>query len=161
MTLTLKQEAFAEAYVETGNACESYRRAYDVSPDCKPRTIEKRSGELLKNGAVTGRLAELKAANAQRHEITVDGLIDMAMRAYNKAMGEPKGASAAVSAVMAIARITGNDKGEGVELPPLPQPVLRIEYAIVDPALGTRSIVDVEAPKRLEPLPPLRLPAPN
>ena len=36
--LTPKQEAFACAYVETGNASEAYRRAYDVAPDCKPNT---------------------------------------------------------------------------------------------------------------------------
>ena len=30
--LTQKQEAFALAYVETGNAAEAYRRAYDVKP---------------------------------------------------------------------------------------------------------------------------------
>ena len=32
--LTPKQDAFACAYVETGNASEAYRRAYDVAPDC-------------------------------------------------------------------------------------------------------------------------------
>ena len=28
--LTIKQEAFARAYVETGNASEAYRRAYNA-----------------------------------------------------------------------------------------------------------------------------------
>ena len=35
--LTQKQEAFALAYVETGNAAEAYRRAYDVDVECSPK----------------------------------------------------------------------------------------------------------------------------
>ena len=60
MKLTPKQEAFALAYIETGNASEAYRRAYDVSPDCKPNTVEKRACELIRDGKVAGRIAELQ-----------------------------------------------------------------------------------------------------
>ncbi len=58
--LTPKQEAFCLAYLKTGNASEAYRQAYDVA-DMTERTIQKRAGELLKNGAVTGRLTGLQA----------------------------------------------------------------------------------------------------
>ncbi len=74
--LTPKQEAFACAYVETGNASEAYRRAYDVAPDCKPNTVEKRACELLKNGKVAGRVEQLQAAHAERHNVTIDRLTD-------------------------------------------------------------------------------------
>lgn len=73
--LTPKQEAFVRAYLETSNASEAYRRAYDVAPDCKPNTIEKRACELLKNGKVAGRLEVLQAEIARRHDITVDKII--------------------------------------------------------------------------------------
>lgn len=73
--LTAKQEAFVRSYMETGNASEAYRRSYDVAPDCKPNTIEKRACELLKSGKVAGRLAELQAAVAERHEITIDKIV--------------------------------------------------------------------------------------
>ena len=59
--LTQKQEAFCLAYIETGNASEAYRRAYDASR-VKPETINKRASESLADGAVTGRIGELRQA---------------------------------------------------------------------------------------------------
>ena len=61
MALTAKQEAFALAYLQTGNASEAYRRAYNAE-NMKPETVNKRACELMANGAITGRLAELNAA---------------------------------------------------------------------------------------------------
>lgn len=75
MKLTPKQEAFAQAYIETGNASEAYRRAYEVSSTTKANTIEKRACELLKHGKVGGRIAELQAAHQKRHEVTVDRIL--------------------------------------------------------------------------------------
>jgi phage terminase small subunit len=76
VSLTLKQEAFCSAYIETGgNASEAYRRVYDVSPDCKPNTVEKRACELLKNGKVAGRIAALRAEISKRLEITADKVV--------------------------------------------------------------------------------------
>lgn len=75
MKLTPKQEAFAQAYIETGNASEAYRRAYNVSAGTKPNTIEKRACELLKHGKVAGRIAELQAGAQKRHEVTVDRIV--------------------------------------------------------------------------------------
>ena len=49
--LTPKQEAFARAYVETGNASEAYRRAYDAD-NMKPEVVKVKACELLKNGNV-------------------------------------------------------------------------------------------------------------
>jgi phage terminase small subunit len=135
VTLTLKQEAFAQAYVETGNASEAYRRAYDVSPECKPRTIEKRASEMLKNGAVTGRLAQLQAKVAKKHEITVDSLVQELELARTAAMTNPRGISAAVSATMGKAKLLGLvvDKAETTGPNGGPMQVHnRIEYAIVD-----------------------------
>ena len=57
--LTIKQETFALAYVETGNASEAYRRGYSA-PRMKPETINKRASELLVNGEVTGRIERLR-----------------------------------------------------------------------------------------------------
>lgn len=73
--LTPKQEAFAYAYIETGNASEAYRRSYNVSPNAKPNTVEKRACELLKNGKVAGRVAQLKAELKERHEVTIDRVV--------------------------------------------------------------------------------------
>lgn len=73
--LTPKQEAFSRAFVETGNASEAYRRAYDVSADSKPNTIEKRACELLRHGKVAGRVAQLQAEIAARHDVTIDRIV--------------------------------------------------------------------------------------
>jgi phage terminase small subunit len=73
--LTIKQEAFAQAYIETGNASEAYRRAYQVSPSTKPNTVEKRACELLKHGKVAGRIAELQAGHQKRHDVTIDRIV--------------------------------------------------------------------------------------
>lgn len=61
MALTPKQENFCLAYLETGNASEAYRRSYDAE-NMKPETINKRASELLDNGEIAGRLAELNQA---------------------------------------------------------------------------------------------------
>ncbi len=62
--LTPKQEAFYREYLNTGNASEAYRRAYNASR-MKPRTIEQRAHELLKHSEIAARLAE-QATEARR-----------------------------------------------------------------------------------------------
>ena len=58
--LTPKQEAFARAYVETGNASEAYRKIYNASR-MKPETVNRKAKELLDNGKITARVDELRA----------------------------------------------------------------------------------------------------
>ena len=103
--LTIKQEKFCQVYIETGNASEAYRRAYDAS-GMKPNTVEKRACELLKNGKVAGRVRELASAHAQRHEITIDKLTEMLVHAYKLAMKkEVASPSAAVSATLGLGKL--------------------------------------------------------
>jgi phage terminase small subunit len=73
-TLTPKQESFAQAVVVTGNQSEAYRMAYDVGENTKPETIWKRASELMADGAVSGRVAELKAQAAERLMVTLESL---------------------------------------------------------------------------------------
>ena len=58
MSLTPKQEKFCLVYLETGNASEAYRQAYDAQ-SMKPETVNKRASELLDNGVIAGRLEAL------------------------------------------------------------------------------------------------------
>ncbi len=74
MALTIKQEKFCTVYIETGNASEAYRQAYNSS-NMKNETINRKAHEVLENGNVTARLNELKEKHAKRHEITVDTLL--------------------------------------------------------------------------------------
>lgn len=104
--LTPKQEAFAQAYVETGSASEAYRRAYNVGAKTKPEVVHVKASELLKNGKVAVRVAELQAAAQERHEITVDDLIAELEEARDIAKAEGQ-AAAAVSATLGKAKLLG------------------------------------------------------
>lgn len=74
--LTPKQERFCQVFLEKGNASQSYREAYDVAPNTKPETVNRKAAELLANGKITARLDELRAELKKRHEITMDSLVD-------------------------------------------------------------------------------------
>ena len=103
--LTPKQEAFACAYVETGNASEAYRRAYDAGA-MKEETIWRKAKECLDNGKVTARVEQLQAKHAKRHEITVDSITEMLKEDRDLARKNDQ-ASAAVSASMGLAKLHG------------------------------------------------------
>lgn len=62
MTLTMKQEAFCLAYLETGNASEAYRRAYPASLKWKDKSVWEKSSVMLSDVNVQSRVAELRAA---------------------------------------------------------------------------------------------------
>lgn len=108
--LTQKQEKFCQAYIETGNASEAYRTAY-AADKMKPEAIHVKASELLSNGKVTVRVAELKAEVRARHDVTVDSLIRELEEARQAALAaETPQSSAAVAATMGKAKLTGLDK---------------------------------------------------
>jgi len=112
-SLTPKQEAFAQLYIETGNASEAYRRAYTVRETTKAATVWESASKLLADPKVSTRVAALQAAHRARHDTTVDTLTDEFEDARRLAMvtGQP---GAAVAATTGKARIHGLDKGEGL-----------------------------------------------
>jgi phage terminase small subunit len=116
--LTIKQEAFCQKYIETGNASEAYRQAYDAD-GMKPETVAKRASELLASGEVAGRVAELRHSVLERHAVTVNSLIAELEEARQVAKQREQGA-AMVSATMGKAKLAGLDgegSGAGSELP--------------------------------------------
>ncbi|WP_313398176.1 terminase small subunit [Stenotrophomonas sp.] len=118
--LTPKQEAFAQAYVETGNASEAYRRAYQAA-GMKAETVTKRASELLGRGDVKGRVAELQGEVQQAHGVTVATLIAELEEARQVAKAKEQGA-AMVAATMGKAKLSGLDKevgGDGDEPAPV------------------------------------------
>lgn len=107
MPLTPKQEAFALAYVETGNASEAYRRSYNAEK-MKPSVIAVKASELLASGNVAVRVAELQAAHVERHAITVDDILRELEEARALAAGGEKPQPAAmVAASMGKAKLLG------------------------------------------------------
>ena len=110
LKLTIKQEAFARAYVETGNASEAYRRAYNSSK-MKPESVNESASRLLADVKITARLAELRKPIMQRHNVTVDSLVLELEEARQAALSaETPQSSAAVAATMGKAKICGLDK---------------------------------------------------
>lgn len=83
--LTPKQEAFARAYVETGNASEAYRLAYPKSRKWPPDSVHSRASHMLKNSKVLARVEALRAEHRARHDVTVDRLTEEAFEALETA----------------------------------------------------------------------------
>lgn len=132
--LTPKQEKFCQLYIELGNASEAYRQAYDVK-NMKPETVKRKSQELLSNGTITATfIKELKDAHQQRHNITVDNLLQKLERVYHEAMDrDTPQFSSAVNAVMGQAKILGFDKQV-------------IDHTNSDGSLNRPTIIELVAP---------------
>lgn len=106
--LTPKQENFCLAYLETGNASEAYRRAYDAD-GMTPGSINVKASELLSNVKIAVRLDELREPILKRHAITVDDLLAELEEARRLAL-ETEAPAPAVSATMGKAKLLGLDK---------------------------------------------------
>lgn len=107
--LTPKQEAFALAFLETGNAAEAYRRAYDVAPDAKDNWIYVESCQLLDNPKVALRLKELRDQAEKLSIFTLAAAMEEFEEARQAALREGQ-AAAAVSATTGKVKLFGLDK---------------------------------------------------
>lgn len=137
MSLTPKQEAFCLAYLETGNASEAYRRAYNAE-NMKAGTIAVKASELLANGKVAVRLAEMRQAAAKRNQITVDDLLRELEEARTKALNcENPQSSAAVSATLGKAKLLGLDRPDiGLDLEAKRLNIEKLRRELEDPNQG-------------------------
>src|ERR1051325_208423 len=108
--VTEQQEKFAQAFVETGNASESYRRSYKTE-NMNENSISRKAHDVLHNVKVTARIAALRETHTKRHAITVDTLLDKLNKVYTVALAaDTPQSSAAVQAVMGQAKLLGLDK---------------------------------------------------
>lgn len=113
--LTDKQEAFALAYIETGNAAEAYRRAYDVAENARDGWLYVEACQLLDNPKVALRLEELQQ-QAQRLSIyTIGKAIDEYEEARRLAISL-ENPNAAVSAINGKVKLFGLDRPQRVEV---------------------------------------------
>lgn len=98
--MTPKQEHFARLYVETGNASEAYRQAYNAE-NMKPETVTNEAYKLLQSPDISAMVDDLKAEARQRHRVIVDDLLHELEQARAAALAAPTPqSSAAVSATM-------------------------------------------------------------
>jgi len=103
--LTPKQEAFALAYVETGNASEAYRRSYDAE-NMKPESIWVEACRTLGDPNVGLRVSELQTAARERTLVTVESITreleQLRLDAHASEQYAP-----AITAVMGKAKVNG------------------------------------------------------
>ena len=127
--LTVKQSDFCLFYIETGNASEAYRRAYDAE-NMKPETVNRRAFDLMENSKIKARIEVLQAERRKEHNITVSDILNKLEDIYSEAMKKGN-LSSAVSAVMGQAKVLGFDKQtinlEG-DIKPLPA-VINITFS--------------------------------
>jgi hypothetical protein len=82
--LTPKQERFLAAYLESGNASEAYRRAYDAK-GMKPETVNRAAFALLGNAKIAARLAALRATAEAKALLSFEQHMDRLQRLSEKA----------------------------------------------------------------------------
>lgn len=108
--VTEQQEKFCRVFVETGNASEAYRQAYK-SDRKTANSVAVDASRLLDNPNVNLRISILREGHAKRHNVTVDSLVAELEEIKQIALAaETPQTSAAVSAVMGKAKLTGLDK---------------------------------------------------
>lgn len=111
INLTPKQDKFCQVFIETGNASEAYRQAYNTEK-MKKSSINRKAVEVLENVKITARLDEIRGIHAERHNITVGKLTGMYMATYHQALAI-NSPSAAAAAVAGLGKLHGliNDRG--------------------------------------------------
>ena len=114
--MTPKQELFAQVYLETSNASEAYKQAYNTQANAN--TVNRKASQLLKHPEVIKLLADLQAIQRQRHKLTIDDLLQELEQSRLLAL-ENIQCSAAVTATMSKAKLLGLDKKAGVNENPM------------------------------------------
>lgn len=74
--LTVKQENFCNFYIETGNASEAYRRAYDCA-DKSGSWLWVNACKLLKSANVALRVKELQQQQQKKCDITKEEILQL------------------------------------------------------------------------------------
>ena len=105
--MTPKQEAFARAFVKTGNGAEAYRIAYASQGNAD--TCARRAKDLLSHGKIAALVASLRAKANARCAVTVESLVAELEETRAEALGAEKGpqCAAAVAATLGKAKLLG------------------------------------------------------
>lgn len=84
--LTVRQEKFAQKYVECGNASEAYRYAYPSSAKWKDKTVWENASRLMANSKVSARVKELEEASKQASQVTREEILKLCADVIRGAM---------------------------------------------------------------------------
>lgn len=103
--LTIKQEKFAQKYVECGNASEAYRYAYNAAK-MSEESIWVAACRLAADAKVKPRINELKEHYRKKNEITLEYITQGLKNAINLALSK-EDASNARQGHMDLAKLHG------------------------------------------------------
>jgi isopenicillin N synthase-like dioxygenase len=108
MALTPKQERFAQEVASGKSQAEAYRTAFNVKPTTKPETSQANACRLMADSNVSTRVAELRAAVAERVTWTMADSLDV-LSTIAKGLDTDAKPSDKVNAVKAINAMIGLD----------------------------------------------------
>ena len=80
--LTPKQEAFARRYVQTGNASDAYRFAYDAA-NMKLATVNRAAHDLVTNSKIAARVQDLQDAQLAAVDVSAEDIVRVAWEIAN------------------------------------------------------------------------------
>lgn len=108
MSLTPKQERFAQEVASGKSQAEAYRIAYNVKPTTKPETTIPNASRLMADSNIQARVAEIRAAATERLVWTIQDSLDV-LASIAKGKDEDAKPSDKVNAVKAINAMYGID----------------------------------------------------
>ena len=103
--LTQKQENFCLAYIETGNASEAYRKAYNAAGSSE-KSVWELASKMLDNPKVISRLEALREQAARRVLLTLERHLEELAALRDEARAEGR-YSAAIAAEIARGKAAG------------------------------------------------------
>ena len=105
--MTPKQAEFVRLYIETQNASEAYRLAYNSQANTN--TTHRKGYELLQHPEIKREIETMQAEARERNSMTMDDILQELEEARQEAKIQGN-ASAMVSATMGKAKVLGLDK---------------------------------------------------
>lgn len=106
MSLTPKQEAFAQAVASGKSQADAYRAAYNCKPETKPETVQQCASRIMADRKVAARVAEIRAPIVERARMTLEQHLEDLM-ALREAAKEARQFSAAIAAEIARGKAAG------------------------------------------------------
>jgi len=100
MSLTPKQEKFAQAIADGMTQADAYRSAFNVKPTTKQGVVYVKASELMRDGKVSVRVDELKSALASKALWTREMSVKALVAAYRE--GKPSDKISAVKELNAM-----------------------------------------------------------
>ena len=114
MTLTAKQEKFAQGIADGLAQTEAYRQAFNV-PNTSPASVAVKASNMIGREYIAKRVAELREKLTQRHLWTREMSVKALVRAYQEGNGSVK-----VAAVKELNAMHGFNAPQKVEVSTAP-----------------------------------------